>query len=207
MRYSQSSVVVVGENLDPSKVNPDGLFGAGPDTAARFVMGPFAHYTYNNGQCRFEATPERIDLGMRHDTREAIPDLLSRAAWTVAGAMDATRGAEIQIEGIGLNFHVMYATEDLGRTGLDFCSGFVDLAAVCERILGVNDAAPLLKMHYQLGEVSYSVRVEPEIKDLKDLFLAVTAHIDIGESDSVTTALSHVTGFKEHVEEIYARVF
>ena len=195
-----NTIVVVGDRLDSGAIQPEQFFGGSVDPN-RIIVGPLTQISYNSGKCLFFSVPDRIDL--RVQSQDVMPQELWGAANNLLAKLEDIRSA-ISVTAIGMNCDVVLPA--VGDLSGDFSNSFVQLDRL-EDITGTSPLRVSTSSVYKVGDVQYTLRIEPEVaSDGKNLFVAVNGNQNVERMENLTSKLDELGAFKDHVEKLHARL-
>lgn len=196
-----NTVVVVGDRFDPGMFRPEEFFGGAPDSERTVLVGPIAQFSYHSGRCGFSLSPNRIDLSVQ--SPHIMPDELCSAAEHLTQSLEKIRKA-VQINGIGLNCDAKIDT--IEHSGADICNRLSQVSLLTS-ITGAEVPQCLTRVRYEIGNLLYSVNIEPEAQSQgKNLWVAVNGHQDIVPTDELSAKIVRSLGFRQHVGDLHERI-
>lgn len=203
---SNSSLVFVGDGFAPAMFDERAVFeGMGsPDEQGQVKIGPIGQFSYGSGKYRFSVTPDRIDLGYNGPT--IVPEELLAAAQKIILKIEPAKGA-VRVSGFGINCGTVLNQNDIGESGVEFCSNnLIKSASLVLR--GSNEiTASSARFYFTEGSIRYDVRIEPHFaSNGQNLFVAVNGHQEVGQTDSLTGKLEAVSKVRDYVAELHRRL-
>ena len=203
---SNSSLVFVGDGFAPGMFDERAVFEdmGSPDEEGQVKIGPIGQFSYGSGKYRFSVTPDRIDLGYNGPT--IVPEELLAAAQKIILKIEPAKGA-VRVSGFGVNCDTIFDQNDIGESGVSFCSNhLIKSASIVLR--GSNKiTASSARFYFTEGSIRYDVRIEPHFaSNGQNLFVAINGHQEVEKSEDLEGKLKAVSEVRDYVVEFHQRL-
>lgn len=196
-----SSFVMVGNGLSPSQFQANDFskeLGM-PDFKLSVVLPSLVQLVFPENKFRVQILPEKVELTQYE--HPVLPELLLDIGRSIVEAYMAQSPLPGVITGLGVNYHFVIKSNNLGMTGTNYCNQtFLANKNQLEKRLSIKDSlSSSVKLMFQKDRVRYSIDVEPHFETQgEDLHVGINAHQDINSECSIIEALDRFNSIKDY---------